>query len=269
MKIKSLLYALPALLLTSCFQGDNATVTDDANDAAGTGSPYLAREVVGVHLLSEDHRFGYDEPCNVLDEGFLQSMFDIKETDKLETVDGQNGCEFRWKGGLASISFGGPRPYQSMYHAEYEFNKRYQPGQPNQVSGQSGETSEKPALSGPNPEGTGAERPAIEPKGGAGADMDEDTSAANDSSDRVSGVTPAAAQFTKPAVTTGRFTTIANVGDKAVWEAAKNTMHVLYNNHIVSVRVETKGDVVARQQKAAALVNILLDRFSDVNADWN
>ncbi|MDB5240465.1 MAG: hypothetical protein JWP57_1090, partial [Spirosoma sp.] len=142
MKINPLLYTLPVLLLSSCFKGDNATTTDTANDAAGTGSLYMAREVAGVWQLSTDQRFGYDAPCNVLNEGLIQSTFDIKATEEMQTLDYQNGCQFKWSGGTASIAFGGPRPYPSMYHAEYIFDKNYQGGA-GQVSGQSGETTQK------------------------------------------------------------------------------------------------------------------------------
>lgn len=263
MKINPLLYALPALLFTSCFQGDNASANDDANDAAGTGSPYLAREVTGVWLLSTDQRFGYDEPCNTLEEGLIENMFNVKETEKLETLDYPNGCQFKWAEGTVSVAFGGAKPYSSIYDAEYQFNKMYQ-GRAGQVSGQMGETQEKPSYHGPNPEGTGAERPAIEPKGGARADVDEDASPSNDSSSTTSGITPAAEQFTKPAVSVGRFIAVSGVGDKAVWEPAKNTIHVLYNNHIISVGVQTKaGTPAQKQQKAASLAEIVLDEFNE------
>jgi hypothetical protein len=260
MKINPLLYTLPVLFLSSCFKGDNATVTDDANDAAGTGSPYLAREVAGVWQLSTDQRFGYDEPCNVLNEGLIQSTFDMKATDELETLDYPNGCEFKWSGGTASIAFGGPRPYPSIYHAEYIFDKNYQGGA-GQVSGQMGETGQKPPYTGPATEGTGAERPAIEPEGSNAGDIDEDSTANNDSSSSVSGVTPAANQFTKPVVSTGNFVAMTGVGDKAVWEPAKSTLHVLYNNHIVNVRVQTKANEATRQQKASSLANLVLNHF--------
>lgn len=260
MKLNHLLYVLPAFVLTSCSPPD----PDDANDAAGTASPYLAREVVAVWQLSTDQNAGYDEPCNLLEEGFIGGMFDLKATDEVEALDYPNGCRFKWEGGEASIAFGGPRPYPSIYHAEYIFDKNYQPGQTGNVSGQVSATSQKPALSGPNSQGTGAERPAMDPDGGKSADMDDDSSAVdNDSSSSVSGITPAATQFAKPAIGSSRFAVVEGLGDKAVWEPAKNTMHVLYNNHIVNVRVQTKANELMRQQKAASLANIMLDRFSE------
>lgn len=258
MKINPLLYAVPALLLSSCFQGDNAPTTDDANDAAGTASPYLAKEVAGVHMLSEDHLFGYDEPCTMLEEGFIENLIDA---DEMTTLDHENGCEFHTPKGNVTVAFGGPKPYPSIYHAEYIFNKTYQ-GQVGQVSGQMGKTGEKPAISGPEPAGTGAERPAIEPEGGAQADVDDDASTPNDSSNSVSGVTSAATQFTPPAVSTGRFVAVSGIGDKAVWEPAKNTLHVLMNNHILSVGIQTKATPAVRQQQAVQLAGVVLNNFT-------
>ena len=265
MKINPLLYTLPVLLLSSCFQGDNATTTDSANDAAGTGSLYEAREVVGVWQLSTDQRFGYDAPCNVLNEGLIQSTFDIKATEEMQTLDYQNGCQFKWSGGTASIAFGGPKPYPSIYHAEYIFDKNYQGGA-GQVSGQMGETTQKPSFNGPATQGTGAERPASTPEGNASGDMDADSTTANDSSSSISGVTPVAAQFTKPVISTATFKAITGVGDKAVWEPTTSTLHVLYNNHIVNVRVQTKANEATRQQKAASLAMLVLNYFTEKSA---
>lgn len=262
MKINPVLYALPVLFLSSCFKGDNVTTTDSANDAAGTGSPYLAREVVGVWQLSTDQRFGYDEPCNVLNEGLIQSTFDIKEADELKTLDYPNGCQFKWSGGEASIAFGGPKPYPSIYHAEYIFDKNYQGG-PAQVSGQMGETGQKAPYTGPATEGTGAERPTAEPEGSGSADIDADSTAGNDSSNSVSGVTSAALQFTEPVVSTANYVAMTGVGDKAVWDPAKSTLHVLYNNHIVNVRVQTKANEATRQQKASSLALLVLNQFTE------
>ncbi len=60
---------------------------------------------------------------------------------------------------------------------------------------------------------------------------------------------------------TGNFVAMTGVGDKAVWEPAKSTLHVLYNNHIVNVRVQTKANEATRQQKASSLANLVLNHF--------
>lgn len=260
MKINPVLYTLPVLFLSSCFKGDNATVTDSANDASGTGSPYLAREVVGVRMLTTDAN--YDEPCNVLGEEFVRATFNLGATTEITELDYPNGCTFAWGGNKVSLAFGGPKPYPSIYHAEYIFDKKYQNGT-GQVSGQMGEAGQKSPISGPATEGIGAERPVAEPEGSGSADIDADANLDNDSSNSVSGVTSAATQFAKPVLSTGRFVAAPGVGDKAVWEPATGAMHVLYNNHIVSVTVATKDTPVVRKQRAQSLAEVLIDKIND------
>ena len=260
MKINPLLYTLPVLFLSSCFTGDNAPPTDDANDAAGTGSPYLAKEVVGVHMLTNDA--DYDEPCNVLGEEFVQSTFNLNATTEMVELDYPNGCTLEWGGNKVSLAFGGPRPYPSIYHAEYIFDKKYQGGA-GQVSGQMGETGQAAPISGPATEGTGAERPVAEPEGAESPDIDADSNLDNDSSNSVSGVTSAATQFAKPVVSAGRFVAAPGVGDKAVWDPAAGAMHVLYNNHIISVTVATKDTEAVRKQRAQSLTEVLIDKIAD------
>ena len=257
MKLNSLIFAFPLLCL-ACGNPD----TDDANDAAGTASPYLAREVVGVHMLSNDT--DYDKPCNVLGEEFVRATFNLGATTELVELDYPNGCTFEWDGNKVSLAFGGQKPYPSIYHAEYIFDKFYQGGA-GQVSGQSGETGQKAPLSGPATQGIGAERPATEPEGPASADIDADSTAGNDSSNSISGVTSAATQFAKPVVSTARFMAVPSVGDKAVWEPSAGAMHVLYNNHIINVTVTTKDTPVVRQQRAQSLAVVLLDKVATGN----
>jgi hypothetical protein len=260
MKINPLLYTLPVLFLSSCFKGDNATTTDAANDAAGTGSPYLAKKVVGVNMLSNDA--SYDEPCNVLGEEFVRSMFKLEGTAEMVELDYPNGCTFEWGGNKVSLAFGGEKPYPSIYQAEYIFNKKFQDGAAPEAEEMEGHGEHAP-LSGPAPEGTAAERPATSPEGSKSANVDADKTADNDSSNSVSGVTSAAVHLTKPAVSTGQFIAVPGVGDKAVWEPAKGAMHVLYNNHIVNVRVSTKDAPAVRKERAVNLAEVLIDKIAE------
>lgn len=260
MKINPLLYTLPVLFLSSCFKGDNATTTDSANDAAGTGSPYLAREVAGVRMLTTDAN--YDEPCNILGEELVRSTFKLGTATEIAELDYPNGCTFEWGGNKVSLAFGGSKPYPSIYHAEYIFDKNYQGGA-GQVSGQMGVAGGKAPISGPATEGTGAERPVAEPEGPNSPDIDADTNLDNDSSNSVSGVTSAATQFAKPVVSTGRYAAVSDVGDKAVWEPAAGAMHVLYNNHIVNVTVATKETPTVRKQRAQSLAEVLIDKIAN------
>lgn len=253
MKITSLLLALPVLCLTSCFNGDTPPTTE-----VETSSPYLAREVVGVHMLTTDAN--YDEPCNVLGEEFVRSTFNLGAATELAELDYPNGCTFEWAGSKVSLAFGGSKPYPSIYHAEYIFDKKYQDGAAPEPM-EAGMAKTAPHSSGPVTEGTASERPAGEPEGKASTNVETDSSAANDSSNSVSGVTSAALQLTKPAVSTGRYVAVPKVGDKAVWEPATGALHVLYNNHIVNVTVSTKDSPAIRKQRAQSLAEVLIDKI--------
>lgn len=246
MKKSTFLPAIAALALASC----NPDNTDGANDAGGTASPYLAREVAGVHMLSNDAN--YDEPCNYLAEEFVHSTFKLGSDMALEKVDGPKGCTFKWGGNQVMISFGSTKPYPSIYHSEYVFNKLYQPGVP-----QPGEQApQKSAYTGPQTQGMVAEQPA---ESATGTATQRDTSAANDTATSVSRVTAAATRFTTPTVSTGRFVAYPGLGDKAVWEPSAGVMHVLLNNHILNVQVKTNGKPAQQQAQAAILANVILN----------
>jgi hypothetical protein len=246
MKNSILLLTVTLAALSSCRPG----TTDEANDAGGTASPYLAREVVGVHMLSTDAN--YDDPCNYLAEEFVRGTFKLGLDVTVEKVDGPKGCTFRWEGNEVTISFGNRKPYPSIYHAEHIFNKNYQPG----IAQPYEEVTQKPALSGPNPEGTGAEQPA---ESATGTIAQRDTSSANDTATTISRVTAAAAQFVPPAASTGRFLAYPGLGDKAVWEPSARVMHVLVNNHILNVGVKTSDKPAVAQARAAILANVILN----------
>ncbi len=251
MKAKSVLFGLPLLCL-ACGSPTN----DDANDAAGTADPYLAREVVAVRTLTTDAR--YLDPCNYLGEEYIRTAFKIGEGEVNE-MSNPSGCEFEWDKNKVALSFGGHRPFESIYAAEYKFDKLYQPRLAGVTTGQMGVENEKPALSGPAPEGTGANGPAI-----SGAGTGNDKTAGNDTSTSVSAAqVPIAAKFTEPVENSGQFIAVPGVGDKAVWEPAKKTIHVLYNNHIVNVMVETKDSPAVQQQKAAMMAKVILDKIAE------
>ena len=257
MTLKSaLLLAVPVFCLTSCFMGDNSPTQDDANDAAGTGDPYLAREVVAVRTLTTDAQ--YLDPCNYLGEEFVMDAFKVKEGE-MKAISAPAGCTFEWGKNKVALSFGGHRPFESIYAAEYRFDKLYQPRLAAVTTGQMGVENEKPALSGPDPEGTGANGPATGTVG-----LKNDKTPGNDTATSVSAAqVPIAAKFTEPVENSGRFVAVPEVGDKAVWEPAKKTIHVLYNNHIVNVMVDTKESPAVQQQKAGSMAKIILTKFEE------
>jgi hypothetical protein len=246
--MKTSLFLLPLAFsaLTAC----RPSTTDEANDAGGTASPYLAREVVGVHMLSNDAN--YDEPCNYLAEEFVRGTFKLGADVTIEKSDSPKGCSFRWADNEVTVSFGSRKPYPSIYHAEYVFDKTYQPG----VAQPYENTERKLALSGPSPEGTGAEQPA---ESATGIAAQRDTSAANDTATSVSRVTAAATTLTTPATSAGRFLAYPGLGDKAVWEPSARVMHMLVNNHILNISIRTNGKPAQQQAQAAILANVIMN----------
>ena len=246
MKHAVTLFSLALLGLTSC-RPDN---TDGANDAAGTASPYLAREVVGVHMLSND--YNYDKVSTFLAEDLVRGTFNV-EGAEMDVTDTREGGTFSWGKNKVTVAFQTSRPYQSIYHAEQAFNNLYQDG-----TRAVPETPEKPPLSGPNPEGTGAELPA---ESATGSIAQRDMSAKNDTTPSISGIKAASAQLTTPAVSTNRFAAYPGLGDKAVWDASTKSMHVLMNNHVLNVRVNTADNATVAKERAAILANVMLDRL--------
>lgn len=249
MKAKSVLLGLPLLCL-AC----GSPTTDDANDAAGTGDPYLARQVVGVNLLTPDAR--YEEASHYLTEEFIRGTFKLEESVELTEASLPQGAEYHWDGNQVAFSFGNYRPFQTIYAAEAAFNKRYQPEEVAMMDAM----PKKPYLNGgPPSQGLANEWPVLSETAG----VKKDTVAANDSSSSVSGVTAAAVMSTTPAKSTGKFAAVMGAGDKAVWNPATNTLHALYNNHIINVQVKTKTSQAAAQQQAVMIANVILTEIAE------
>ncbi|GAB3745560.1 hypothetical protein [Spirosoma pomorum] len=242
MKIKTLFLVLPALFL-ACGTSNN---TDDANDAAGTGGADLAKRVVGVQILSTEGF--YDQPCAMLGEEYIRSTFNVAEDVAITEGEGHEGkgCSYEWAGNKVELSFVGIRPFESIFRAEYVFDVRYQ-NKP--------KVAEAP-IEKPEPVATeNAEQTAT-----ASAEAKPDASANGSSEgDSVSLPTPMA----EPAVNTGRFAAVTGLGDKAVWDASTGTMHILYINHIFSVRVESKDAAATRKDRAESIAEALLEKISE------
>lgn len=259
-----------ALLLLSLggFTGcgrDYADNTDGANDAAGTADPYKAREVSGVWLLSTD--YNYDERCNYLPVEFVQSLFKLPEGAELEKHDLPKGCEVRWEGGKQKVGFyfESNKPYESVFQSEWAFDKLYQPRKVAAMDSATLTPGVKlGSYHGPNPEGTGAERPAEGHPGGApGADA----SAANDSSNQPTpNKTPAQTRLVDPAQNTATAEAVANVGDKALWEPRKRVLHVLHLNHIINIQAPRSGSLPVARQGAIGLAQYLIGHMFDKEA---
>ncbi len=198
--------------------------------------------------------FNYDEPCNILDEEFMRGALNIPESTELEEAHEHTGCSYAWGGNKIILSFGGEKPYSSVYDAEYQFDKLYQG------------KSEKPMV-------TIAEAPASttvsSSEGTNPAAIVSDSSLAdhkgtqNDDQPEHAGESAEAPALTKHAVNKGNYKAVTNVGDKAVWDASTGQMHVLYNNHIINVTVETKDKAEVRKEHAQNLAEVLMEKIAD------
>ena len=251
----------PLCWLTACFQGDGGRLQDGANDAAGTADPAIAREVTGMWLLSTD--YNYDMRCNYLPLEYIRSLYKLNESVALEKLDIPNGCEVHWDGQKVGFYFEPGSPYESTFQSEYAFDKLLQPRRVAALDSM----SENPGVKhgsyhGPNPQGTGVERPA---QGLPGAGVD--ASAANDSSTQpIPNLTQAAQRIAAPAQNTPTGVAVAGVGDKAIWDPGKRTLHVLHLNHIMHVTAPKSGNEQTARQGAMALANAIIGRLFNKEA---
>lgn len=246
MKLKSLILAFPVLCL-AC--NSPSSPSDPASQMEA--SPLLAKKVAGVNMLSVD--FNYDEPCNILGEEYVRQTFNLDEKTELAEEITHDGCEFEWSGNKVVVSFGGARPFASVYQAEYNFDKMYQAKPAETLTAPvSQSTLVESAMSGPETEGTGAEVSAA----------DSTHHNTDDKHPDHAGESAATPPLTGHAVSKGNFKAVPNVGDKAVWDASTGAMHVLYNNHIINIMVETKGKAEQKKEQAASLVDVLIEKIS-------
>ena len=246
MKIKSLILAFPVLCL-AC--NSPSTPSDPASQMEA--SPILAKKVAGVNALTVD--FNYDEPCNILGEEYVRNMFNLEEKTELSEAHMHNGCEFEWNGNKVAVAFGGAKPYASVYQAEYNFDKMYQARPSETLTAPVSESMlVESAQSGPETEGTGAEVSAA----------DSTHHNTDDKHPNHAGESAATPPLTGPAVSKGNYEAVANLGDKAVWNATTGAIHVLYNNHIISVMVETKDKAEVKKQRAESLADVLIEKIS-------
>lgn len=223
--------------------------TDDANDAAGTGSPFEAREVSGVRMLTTD--YNYDRICQFLDDGFVRGTFNLGGFTEMTTTDTRTGCRYVWPEGAVTISFGGYKPYSSIYDAEYTFDRLYQPIAMDEIE----QAVDKPSLFGPSPQGTASEWPAIRsPK------PEHDSLA-------FTGDSLPATRLTEPAYRTPRLTVVANVGDKALWNADKQQLHVLYLHHILNIGIKLREKPAVARQRAVTLARVIVEKLHQADSD--
>ncbi len=207
MKTRLMLCALPLLFTAAC------TAPADPEETADAGSPYLAKEVVGIHMLSADRN--YDKLAEALPEEFVRNTFKVSEEMDMMVHDQPEGVMYHWGKNHVVVKMGSERPFASIYKAEAVFDHMIQ--------------TSKPEM--------------------------KETVAAVDSLDVVA--EPAEASASE---------TIVGLGDKAVWTPATETLHVLFNNHILNLTVETADNEATKKQRAVLMAEVLLANLTGVPA---
>ncbi|GAB3694821.1 hypothetical protein GCM10027592_16210 [Spirosoma flavus] len=250
--MKKLNVLLLGLGLTACANQERDAMS--TGSGAGEGDSHLGRRVTGVYLLSTDYH--YDEPCNYLPEEFVRNLFQVSESVEFEKSSELHSCEFRWGSNRIGFHLESEKPFESVFQSEYHFNKLFQPNA-KPVTQQ--DTIKKPVLSGPDPQGTGAE---------VSARMEDttprqDSTRGADPSGPIEGMTSPAPPLVEPAKNTATGQAVNRVGDKAIWEPGKKSLHVLFNNHVFSVVANMPGDTAKIKQGAIGLARQVIYMLND------
>nr|WP_293834901.1 hypothetical protein [uncultured Arsenicibacter sp.] len=248
----------------SCSKGGGPSSSSGTGASAGTGDNTLAREVSGVWLLSPD--FKYDQRCNYLNPEVMRALFKVGEDASFTHTDQPDGCSVSWNGESVRLRFDKNSPFESTFQSEYAFTQYFRPTPKAEL------TKEPPTfykeennLSGPKTGGTNAQQGV--PHGEA--QSRRDSSARNDTT-RLSRPNPNKTIASEELVANKKpypnTTLVNNVGDKALWEPAQKTLHVLYLNHVFHISVKTTGPDAQARQGAAALARLIIDKLFNEQA---
>lgn len=257
---------IPLAMLCVACGGSNSGRYADLGNNSGNERP-LARFVSGSFTLSEDTK--YDKLCNVLDEGYMSSIFDLEHGD-VSVKDGKNSCEFWWGDKKhVVVSTTGYRAFPSTYQAEAMFDSLYQ----TKEYATRHRRIHRPSIFGPSTEGTVSEGPAMgayiaTAPGSSGTGNNEgpargadSTAAAGDTAQAGSGkirdVSPA---MVEPPKNSPAGKAITGVGDKAIWSASTRTLHILSDNHIFHIMVDNGKSTASDLAMAKQLASIVLDK---------
>lgn len=251
MTIKKTIWLL-GLCLASCSMQDR--YGRDMGDAAGTGDAYEARRVSGARMLSTDYH--YQDRCNYLPEEFVRNLFKLGEAVELEKYSHLDSCEFRWGRNRIGFYLESAKPFESTFQSEYFFDKLFQPGV---TEAMDKNASAKPTIHGPAPQGTNSELPASTTT----TSSQQDSARGGDPSAPLEGITDAVPPIASPAQNTATGEAVSEVGDKAIWEPGKKSLHVLHNNHVFSVEAQMPGNPAQLKQGVISLAKIIVYHLNE------
>jgi hypothetical protein len=245
--------------LLACGGGSPGTTDIDSGGGARHASNELGRQVSGSRLLSEQYQ--YNMPCYYINESSIKSMFNLDDGTPITWKETESACEVVLNNKkVVVLSTTGSRPFESIFHADYYFNRLYHP----KALGRRGK---KLPYTGPDPEGTSAESPTEgvgkNPSTGngavAGAPNDSvqvhaapgqlASAQLNDSDEQKTGPQP-----------------VPGAWEKAVWDAKSRTLHILNLQHVFHITVR-HGPTVATDSLNATKLGALLTRQVDDEAN--
>ncbi|WP_421826257.1 hypothetical protein [Larkinella sp.] len=257
--MKSYWISISLLGLLACGGGSSGTADIDSGGGARHASNILGRQVSGTRLLSEYYK--YNMPCYYIGEASLKSMFNLEEAVPLIWKETESTCEVVLNNKkLVVLSTTTDRPFESVFHADYYFNRLYQPEALDRRGPQQPYT-------GPEPQGTGAESPV----GGAGTNSSAGNSAVagapNDSIQvHAAPGQLASAQLKDSDEQQAGPQPVAGVWEKAVWDAKSRTLHILNLQHVFHITV-SHGPTAKMDSLNATKLGALLTRQVDDEAN--
>ncbi|GAB3255739.1 hypothetical protein GCM10027347_17090 [Larkinella harenae] len=218
----------------------------------------LGRQVSGTRHLSEYYQ--YSPPCGYINESSLHTLFELEEGTALTWSQDDNVCEVSLNNKkLVSLSTTNRRPFESIFHAEYYFDRHFQPSA-------LVDRGRKQTHTGPDPEGTGAESPM----GGVGDGSSEDRAtvagAPTDSTQVQAQPGVPRAQLDDNDEMRAGSQPIPGVWEKAVWNAKTRTLHILNLEHVFHITVH-HGPTAAADSLHAARLGSLLVKQIDLESD--
>ncbi|MFC5408228.1 hypothetical protein ACFPMF_02830 [Larkinella bovis] len=218
----------------------------------------LGRQVSGTRLMSEQYL--YASPCAYIPEGSLASMVGLQEGTALTWNESDHACEvFLDNKKIVSLSLTNRRPFESVFHADYYFNRLYQPEALES-------RGKRLPYTGPEPEGVGAEGPTEGVGDGSPASNDAVAGAPTDSLQAHAEPGGVIAQLKDNEERKTTSPSIRGVGEKAVWDARTRTLHVLNLQHVFHIMVNQSSSAETDSMRATKLASLLI-RQVDEEAD--
>ncbi|KAA9349222.1 hypothetical protein [Larkinella humicola] len=257
--MKSYWIAISLLGLLACGGGSSGTADIDSGGGARHASNTLGRQVSGTRLLSEYYK--YNMPCYYMGGASLKSMFNLEEDAPLIWKETESTCEVVLNNKkLVVLSTTTDRPFESVFHADYYFNRLYQPEALDR-------RGRKQPYTGPEPQGAGAESPV----GGVGNNSSAgNSSVAGAPNDSIQvNAAPgqlASAQLKDSDEQQAGPQPVPGVWEKAVWDAKSRTLHILNLQHVFHITVN-HGPTAKMDSLNATKLGALLTKQVDDEAN--